>query len=151
MAALFDGAVGYYHHVPGVRQELCRLCRRAGIAGNCRGRIAPRHGMILRSSCVGSCLTSYRCYTCLVSIDAGTWRCALVCFIPLRLYRAPLVVSGQVMLLPWHEAKKKIGLLARGLAEIGPRGGLEGWRWILIIEGLLVCPPRRIRQATDHD
>ncbi|KAH8433580.1 putative MFS transporter [Aspergillus melleus] len=33
------------------------------------------------------------------------------------------------------------GLLARGLAEIGPRGGLEGWRWIMIIEGLLtfVC------------
>ncbi|KAL4781725.1 major facilitator superfamily domain-containing protein [Aspergillus varians] len=29
------------------------------------------------------------------------------------------------------------GLLARGLAEIGPRGGLEGWRWIMIIEGLL--------------
>ncbi|OKL58171.1 hypothetical protein UA08_06835 [Talaromyces atroroseus] len=33
------------------------------------------------------------------------------------------------------------GLLARGLVEIGPRGGLEGWRWIFIIEGLLtvVC------------
>ncbi|KKK26893.1 putative MFS transporter [Aspergillus rambellii] len=33
------------------------------------------------------------------------------------------------------------GLLARGLAEISPRGGLEGWRWIMIIEGLLtfVC------------
>ncbi|KAL4801762.1 major facilitator superfamily domain-containing protein [Aspergillus unguis] len=33
------------------------------------------------------------------------------------------------------------GLLARGLAEIGPRGNLEGWRWIMIIEGLLtfVC------------
>ncbi|KAH8694271.1 putative MFS transporter [Talaromyces proteolyticus] len=29
------------------------------------------------------------------------------------------------------------GLLARGLVEIGPRGGLEGWRWIFIIEGLL--------------
>ncbi|GES60606.1 putative MFS transporter [Aspergillus terreus] len=33
------------------------------------------------------------------------------------------------------------GLLARGLAEIGPRGGLEGWRWIMIIEGLLACNP----------
>ncbi|EEA19227.1 hypothetical protein EYB25_009301 [Talaromyces marneffei] len=33
------------------------------------------------------------------------------------------------------------GLLARGLIEIGPRGGLKGWRWIFIIEGLLtvVC------------
>ncbi|KAF7593027.1 hypothetical protein BBP40_012114 [Aspergillus hancockii] len=30
------------------------------------------------------------------------------------------------------------GLLARGLAEIGPRGGLQGWRWILIVEGILV-------------
>ncbi|KAJ9212959.1 hypothetical protein DTO166G4_5463 [Paecilomyces variotii] len=29
------------------------------------------------------------------------------------------------------------GLLARGLAMIGPRSGLGGWRWILIIEGLL--------------
>lgn len=29
------------------------------------------------------------------------------------------------------------GFLARGLAEIGPRWGLEGWRWIPIIEGLL--------------
>lgn len=29
------------------------------------------------------------------------------------------------------------GLLARGLVEIGPRGGLKGWRWIFIIEGLL--------------
>ena len=30
------------------------------------------------------------------------------------------------------------GLLARGLSAIGPRGNLEGWRWIFIIEGLLV-------------
>ncbi|KAF4337312.1 major facilitator superfamily transporter [Fusarium beomiforme] len=29
------------------------------------------------------------------------------------------------------------GLLARGLASIGPAGDLEGWRWILIIEGLI--------------
>lgn len=33
------------------------------------------------------------------------------------------------------------GLLARGLAEIGGRGGLAAWRWIFIIEGLftVVC------------
>lgn len=33
------------------------------------------------------------------------------------------------------------GLLARGLSAIAPRGGLEGWRWIFFIEGLLtvVC------------
>ncbi|KAL2151248.1 hypothetical protein VTH82DRAFT_6346 [Thermothelomyces myriococcoides] len=29
------------------------------------------------------------------------------------------------------------GLLARGLSAIGPRAGIEGWRWILIIEGLM--------------
>ncbi|OBT70988.1 hypothetical protein VF21_09886 [Pseudogymnoascus sp. 05NY08] len=28
------------------------------------------------------------------------------------------------------------GLLARGINEIGTAGGLEGWRWIFIIEGL---------------
>lgn len=31
------------------------------------------------------------------------------------------------------------GLLARGLNEMGGRGGLEGWRWIIIIEGILTA------------
>ena len=30
------------------------------------------------------------------------------------------------------------GLLARGIAEIGSRGGLSSWRWIFVIEGLFV-------------
>jgi hypothetical protein len=30
------------------------------------------------------------------------------------------------------------GLLARGLSEIGTRGNLSSWRWIFVIEGLLV-------------
>ncbi|OAA77961.1 major facilitator superfamily transporter [Akanthomyces lecanii RCEF 1005] len=29
------------------------------------------------------------------------------------------------------------GLLARGLSAISPRGGLEGWRWIFIMEGVI--------------
>ena len=39
---------------------------------------------------------------------------------------------------PFHSNPNiTLGLLARGLHEIGTRGGLTGWRWIFIIEGLL--------------
>lgn len=37
-----------------------------------------------------------------------------------------------------YKANTYVGLLARGLSAIGQYTSLEGWRWILIIEGLIV-------------
>jgi len=77
-----------------------------------------------------------RFYICQAFIDVETWLYALAYFIPRLLYLVLLVVSP-----PFHlhrQSLNMLGLLARGLAAIAPRGGLEGWRWILIIEGLLV-------------
>ena len=39
------------------------------------------------------------------------------------------------------------GLLARGLYAIGNAGGLTGWRWIFIIEGLFVSIALQFRYA----
>lgn len=33
------------------------------------------------------------------------------------------------------------GLLARGIVEMKGLGGLSGWAWLFILEGLLVCFP----------
>ena len=71
-----------------------------------------------------------------LSTGVAIWRCELVCFIPLHPYREPLVVSQDPDMTKM--TADNLGLLARGLAEIGPRGGQEGWRWILIIEGIFV-------------
>ncbi len=43
------------------------------------------------------------------------------------------------------------GLLARGLSAIGARGGLSSWRWIFVIEGLLVRILPAILQHRDSD
>ncbi|KAM3429680.1 hypothetical protein MY4824_008132 [Beauveria thailandica] len=48
------------------------------------------------------------------------------------------------------------GLLACGLSAIGPRGRLEGWRWIFIVEGVItaiiavtsyICLPNSLQEA----
>lgn len=46
--------------------------------------------------------------------------------------------GGKFAVISSSQSLSMLGLLARGLAAIAPRGGLEGWRWIFIIEGLLV-------------
>jgi Major Facilitator Superfamily. len=46
--------------------------------------------------------------------------------------------GGKFTVISSWQSLSMLGLLARGLAAIAPRGGLEGWRWIFIIEGLLV-------------
>lgn len=33
---------------------------------------------------------------------------------------------------------RELGFLVRGLFVIGFRGGFEGWRWIFIMEGVIV-------------
>lgn len=84
-----------------------------------------------------------RCFICLRSIGERISPCVLAYSILLRLYPVHLEVclaDGKIIDIFFYVNHTKLptGLLARGLAEIGPRGGLEGWRWILIIEGLLV-------------
>jgi hypothetical protein len=59
------------------------------------------------------------------------------------LFYTATLISGAIggpysLLLSLMPPNEITGFLARGLSAIGPRGGLEGWRWIFIIEGLLV-------------
>ena len=59
------------------------------------------------------------------------------------LFYTATLISGAIggpysLLLSLMRPNEIAGFLARGLSAIGPRGGLEGWRWIFIIEGLLV-------------
>lgn len=74
---------------------------------------------------------------------------------PKLLISAALLISHQVLYLSHFYRRQELalrigifytaaslsgafgGLLARGLNAIGPAGGLEGWRWIFIVEGLL--------------
>ena len=141
MAALFDCHLGDYHHVSRFHAELRRVCGGACAARRGRGWFATGHGtwkITWRAWALvkTELMAVGRSSTYPLFIGVAIWRCALVCFIPLHPYREPLVVSQDSDMTKM--TADNLGLLARGLAEIGPRGGQEGWRWILIIEGIFV-------------
>ena len=126
----------------GICSQLRILCGSQSDPRSCRGWLAPGNGVYVHVRS-GEILTVHtRFCICRSFTDAAIWPCALVCSTPRPRCRVLSEVRSKQMqtVMGWLTY---VGLLARGLAEIGPRGGLEGWRWIMIIEGLLVCnhPP----------
>jgi hypothetical protein len=113
------------------------------LLGIAEGGLLP--GMVCTSFWVLRTLANLRrCCTFHPFIDEATWLFGLGCFILLPHYQALSEVCSSSFLLAVQTNDHPPGLLARGLAEIGPRGGLEGWRWIMIIEGLLVSELSRL-------
>lgn len=139
-------------HVLGFRAELRRLRCRARHSWFHRGWSSARHGTFGRGyawSRTGRCWRPSQAAlgadVARFSIYPGFTRegnspSGLACSIRRRRSLARLAVSGcgrcirsRVVL-----TSPAPGLLARGIAEIGTRGGLNSWRWIFVIEGLMV-------------
>ncbi|EQB52328.1 major facilitator superfamily transporter [Colletotrichum gloeosporioides Cg-14] len=96
---------------------------------------------------VTMCLGFVRSYGSFVAVRAVLGMCEGGLLPGMVLYLSGLYTRGELALRIgiFYTAASLSGafggLLARGLSAIGPRGNLEGWRWIFIIEGLItvVC------------
>lgn len=93
---------------------------------------------------VTMCLGFVRSYASFVAVRAVLGMCEGGLLPGMVLYLSGIYTRGELALRIgiFYTAASLSGafggLLARGLSAIGPRGGLEGWRWIFIIEGLMV-------------
>lgn len=83
-----------------------------------------------------------RSFTCPTCTLAARWLSVSDSSSPALHSQDPLEVRMSLC-FSWSEipllTTTKLGFLARGLNEMGTRGGLSGWRWIFIFEGLIVC------------
>ncbi|KAK2751667.1 major facilitator superfamily transporter [Colletotrichum kahawae] len=92
---------------------------------------------------VTMCLGFVRSYGSFVAVRAVLGMCEGGLLPGMVLYLSGLYTRGELALRIgiFYTAASLSGafggLLARGLSAIGPRGNLEGWRWIFIIEGLI--------------
>lgn len=94
----------------------------------------------------------FRCFICRACIHVASWLFGSGSFILALRFRALLEV-GCFDACFWRLWNRRltvlIGLLARGLNAIGTAGGLNGWRWVFIVEGLLVSLSTSIVSARD--
>lgn len=123
MATATHCCVGCAYYVFGVCEEFWVICDCKGTFGRCGGWTTTRHGkqdLMLEFVMKFSILTMYQ-----------------VLYLSHFYRRNELALRIGIFYTAASLSGAFGGLLARGLNAIGPAGGLEGWRWIFIVEGLL--------------
>jgi hypothetical protein len=121
MAAVADGRVGHSDNELGVCAQLCIVCCRARPAGCCRGWTVTGNG---------TTRTPF-------SSSHDNLTHEQVLYLSQFYQRTELALRIGIFYTAASLSGAFGGLLARGLNAIGPAGGLQGWRYIFIIEGLM--------------
>ena len=122
MAAGLNDCLGNYYHVSRICQDLCWIHGGSSSPWSCRGWLVARHGA---SSPSIHHISNAESHLQVLYLSGMYTRGEMAFRIGLFFTSASL--SGAFG-----------GLLARGLSAIGPHTHLVGWRWIFIVEGLLV-------------